>query len=116
MQKHSIVGSISIQMVKGMTINSPKHMSHKYTGLVDFCSDQKVDQLLAEVSNKRRSVARIANNNIIVMDLDNTKCRELLSKEEIIEAQLRTLILLDGSSDKLQTCTLSGVPKKCPMF
>ena len=98
MKKSATVGSISVQMVKGMTINSPKHTSHKVSGIVEFCTDQNVEQLLAEISSRRRSVSNIANNKIIVMDLTITKCRELISHKDMTNAKLATLVLLDGTS------------------
>jgi len=65
---------------------------------VEYCSDQKVVQLLAEISSRRRTVSNVANNKIIVMDLSNTKCRELLSHKDVTNAKLATLVLLDGLS------------------
>ena len=96
MMKASSFGSITIQMVKGLTLNRPKHTAHIVSGKVEFCTDQKLADLLAGLSSNRRSIANLANNKIIVMDLSNTKCRDLLSNKDMKTAKLATLILLDS--------------------
>eukprot|EP00092_Neocalanus_flemingeri_P025111 GFUD01027228.1.p1 GENE.GFUD01027228.1~~GFUD01027228.1.p1 ORF type:complete len:752 (+),score=153.06 GFUD01027228.1:200-2455(+) len=101
------VGQIKIRMTKGLKINNPKYSVAKASGKVQFCNGKKVNDLLQSINDKKRT---LESNKILVIDLGVTKCKDLLSKSELQNANLAGLVILD--SPDLNYKSMKSVLKK----